>query len=273
MPTLVQIQETKARITIPIDDRILLGEGLFETLRVVNSKPQYPKYHWQRLQKAAFFLGISFELSFEVWLSKLNQCITLTELKEGGIKVILTGGSASRGLLERGQDSLLVLDAFEYLLNKTPLNLISAPWQRDAKNPLYQLKSVNYLEAILARRHAQAMGVDDVLFFNFQNQVTDTTIANLFLIKEGEILTPSLHCGVLAGTIRQRLLALCKEKSIACFEAELTKTTLQEAEAMFVCNALQGIQPIGSFEGKTYAPEHPLIRLLNELLTKDNSDN
>src|SRR5690606_10040022 len=88
----------------PLDDRIFLGEGLFETLRVAHGKPCYPKLHWQRLQNAASFLGIPFDLSFDTWLRKLVQCIKINAMPNGGIKVLLSSGSAPRGLLKKSKE-------------------------------------------------------------------------------------------------------------------------------------------------------------------------
>lgn len=106
-------------------------------------------------------------MSFEVWLEKLNECIKLHALQEGGIKAILCSGRAPRGLSARSKETSLTLIAFQYIRNSQPLSLLSVPWLRDAKNPIYQLKSINYLEAIIARRHAEAAGVDDALFLIF----------------------------------------------------------------------------------------------------------
>jgi len=266
---LVYIQENEPNAPFAINDRIFLGEGLFETLRVIKNKPRYPEYHWRRLQAAALTLNIPFELSFEIWLEKLNECIALKKLYEGGIKAILSAGSSSRGLLERGQTPHMVFDAFQYVPHSKFLNLISAPWQRDAKNPIYQIKAISYLEAIIARRYAQAAGADDVLFFNLQQHATDTTIANLFIIKNNTLITPPLHSGVLPGIIRQRLLELCKVQKIPCFELEISKNDLNQADAALVCNSLQGICPLHSLDGNLFSLNHPLISELQILLEKD----
>ncbi|CDZ76905.1 Aminodeoxychorismate lyase [Legionella massiliensis] len=269
MPTHIRFQENKAVWSFNIDDRIFLGEGLFETMRVVEGRVRYPRQHWQRLNQAAFFLGIVFEVSLDLWLEKLNDFIQLTKMQNGGIKAILSGGSAPRGLLQHAKESQLVFDAFQYEMSTQALSLISAPWRRDARNPIYQMKSVNYLEAIIARRHAQSVEADEVLFFNFQNQATDTTVANFFLIQNNQVLTPSLENGVVPGIIRQRLLFLCKEQGIAYLECAITKEQIIQAEAAFTTNALQGIRPICLFDGHHLNTANPIMDLLQSLLPGD----
>ncbi len=173
---LIEIQGNGYNVPFYSDERIFLGEGLFETLRVLGGKPCYSEFHWQRLQNAAFFLQLPFELSFPVWCENLTQCIHLNRLQEGGIKVILGAGNAPRGLTARSDASHLVFTAFTYLMDSNTVKLNSASWLRDSKNPIYQLKSINYLEAIIARRQVQLSGADDVLF----------------LIQSNALLTPRL---------------------------------------------------------------------------------
>lgn len=251
------------------DDRIFLGEGLFETLRVDSSKPCSAYLHWQRLSHSAWKLDIPFDLSFDDWQDHLIAQIKRDNLYHGGIKAILSGGSAPRGLAEHGQVSQLMLQTFNYAVQSNPLRLISAPWLRDAANPIYQLKTVNYLEAILARRQAIAVGFDDVLFFNFQNHATETTCANLFLINHGILYTPVLTDGVLPGITRSRILSYCTQQRISCIEQSISRAMLEEAEAVFITNSLQGIQLVSSLDDQHFEVTHSLIDQLVCSLAQD----
>ncbi len=120
----------------------------------------------------------------------------------------------------------------------------------------------------MARRQAASLGVDDVLFFNTQGQATETTIANLFMITQNRLYTPPLTCGLLAGIIRQRILTKACDWGIACEELPLTQKQLYEADALFVCNALQGIQPVQQLDNTPYG-SHPLLAVLKEKLAED----
>ena len=149
-----------------MDDRIFLGEGLFETIRVTSAKPCFAQLHWQRLASSAHKTGMQFDLAYDDWLEHLILKIKQDNLYHGGIKAILSGGPAPRGLAERGQVSQLMLQTFNYTMLNDSVRLVSAAWLRHSDNPVYQLKSINYLEAILARRQAQALDADDALFYN-----------------------------------------------------------------------------------------------------------
>ncbi|MBA3535822.1 MAG: aminotransferase class IV [Tatlockia sp.] len=270
MTTAIFFHENESNLPFTIDDRVFLGEGLFETLQVIDAKPCYPEQHWQRLTKAAIYLAIPLNLSLELWIEKLNHFISKNNLRNAGIKVILAAGKAPRGLLERANDSHLVFTAFHYVKSTQPLRLISAAWQRDAKNPIYQFKSINYLEAIIARREAQAAGADDVLFFNSKNQATDTTVSNLFIIKNNCLFTPSLSSGVLPGIIRQRVMVLCNEQGIDCSEEVLVKDRLIQADAAFTSNALQGLRLIQSLDDHIFIND-VLVGFLQKLLINDQN--
>lgn len=253
-------------LAFPTDDRIFLGEGLFETLKVEGSKPCCAYLHWQRLSDSAQKLGIPFDLTFEHWLEHLLHKIKGDNLYNGGIKAILSGGSAPRGLAVRGQMSQLVLQTFNYTVETHPLRLTSVPWLRDAANPVLQVKSVNYLEAIIARRQAITLGADDALFFNFQHHATETTCANLFIIQKQCLLTPPITDGVLPGITRARIFKLAEQHNIECLETSLTKAMLKNADVVFLTNSLQGIRSVSSLDEMIFATDHPLLHQVTSFL-------
>lgn len=262
MHTRVLVAKGDVSPAFAIDDRIYLGEGLFETLRVNSSKPCFADLHWQRLGDAARKLGIPFDLSFDDWQDHLIAQIKRDNLYHGGIKAILSGGSAPRGLAEQGQVSQLMFQTFNYTVHKHPVRLISASWLRDGANPVYQLKSVNYLEAIIARRQALAQGADDALFYNTLHHATETTCANLFLIKDDTLLTPALGDGVLPGITRSRILSIGLQHQVACLELPVTKKMIEEADAVFVTNSLQGMRFVLSLDNIVFDLTHPLLEQL-----------
>lgn len=243
------------------DDRIYLGEGLFETIRISQGKPRYPLLHWERLKNAAHSLAIPFDLTADEWMAGLTTSIQKGGIDHGGVKALLSAGSAKRGLAEQSTLPCLQFEAFTYQACSAPIRLITAPWLRDAHNPVYLFKSVNYLEAIIALRKAKTAGADDALFFNLQHHVTETTIANVFFIYKDTLSTPSLNCGILPGVIRQRLLAIAKKIGIPYSEQEISKDKLLAADAMFVCNALQGIRQVSALDGIPFNHSSLLLKL------------
>ncbi|MFI4963181.1 MAG: aminotransferase class IV, partial [Legionellales bacterium] len=224
--------------------------------RVTNGKPCYTDWHWKRLAHSAEALSIPFDLSFAEWEVHLMEQIKRDNLYNGGIKAILSGGSAPRGLAEQGQISQLMLQTFNYTVRNHPVLLLSATWLREGANPVYQFKSVNYLEAILARRIALASGADDALFFNTQGHATETTCANLFILKNRELLTPPLSDGVLPGITRSRIRGFCDQGAYGFREQSITQSLLAEADAVFITNSLQGIRMVQSLDDTIFNCDH-----------------
>jgi 4-amino-4-deoxychorismate lyase len=102
------------------DDRFFLGEGLFETIRVINDTPCYLNLHWQRLNEGAEKLGIPWNMSLNQWHQELLQSWQETKVSQGGIKVILTSGRASRGLANYGSQQTLLMQSFAYEIQQNP---------------------------------------------------------------------------------------------------------------------------------------------------------
>ncbi|MFA5959488.1 MAG: aminotransferase class IV [Tatlockia sp.] len=269
--TTVSLQENNKGVLLSLDDRVFLGEGLFETIKIAQGKAQYSQLHWERLRQGALVLDIPFDLSLASWQASIQHLIDTTSLQQGGMKAILCSKEAPRGLHVHSTHSTLFLHGFHYQVDSTPLHLMSAPWVRDAKNPIYRLKSLNYLEAIMARRYALEHAADEVLFFNSEHHLMETPIASLFLVKNESLYTPCQDSGILAGVIRQRLLDLSKKNNIPCIETYLTKEDLLAAEAVFTCNALQGIRAVKSFETTSFNCAHPLVAQLMHYLALESA--
>ncbi|WP_242601956.1 aminotransferase class IV [Legionella yabuuchiae] len=248
----------------------MLGEGIFETIRIERKQPRYSFLHWQRMRQAAEFLNIPFELSQNEWKKELQACITDANLEQGGVKVILTSGGAERGLSAKALDSNLWFNAFTLPQQSNAITLISAPWVRDSKNPIYHYKSINYLEAIQAQRLAKTSGAEDVLFFNTEGFATETTVANIFAIHNDVLYTPSLNCGLLAGIIRARLIQIATICNIKYVEGLLSRSLLQNAEALFVTNALVLLMPIQRFDGQSFNIRNPMMLELQALISADS---
>lgn len=266
MQTRVLLEKGDVSPSFARDDRIFLGEGLFETLRVVSGKPCFAELHWQRLHDSACALSIAFNLTVDDWHNYLLDQIKRDNLYHGGIKAILSGGSAPRGLAQRGQVSQLMLQSFNYCIHTTQVKLISSQWVRDKHNPAYRHKSVNYLEAIIARRQALDLNMDDVLFFNTDQHATETTCANLFMVKDNQISTPPISDGLLPGITRDRIIKLCEQHAIKFRETSINLVMLAEADAVFICNTLHGIRKVQQIDAYNYASDHALVEDLIAML-------
>lgn len=235
------------------------GDGLFETMFVQGGRIRLGEYHFDRLLS-----GMSF-LDFEIppfFADKLTKEI---------LAVIEANGAAPtvpfrvRLVIFRGESSFLgPPDRFpNYIIQAWSLPLVREPGEggqsidifpdgRKACDRLANLKSNNYLLYILAAQYAKKRGLDDCLVLNSQNRVADSTIANLFYIRQGEFYTPPLSEGAVAGVMRRHLLEILPRAGYIVHQETVTPEELLTADELFLTNAVKGISPVRSFRGKEY---------------------
>ncbi|WP_340647342.1 aminotransferase class IV, partial [Phenylobacterium sp.] len=127
----------------------------------------------------------------------------------------------------------------------TPARLIVSTVRRNEGSPASRLKTLSYLDNVLARREATGAGADEAVMRNGQGQIACAAAANLFWIAAGEVFTPALACGVLDGIVRRAVMAAVEVTEVAAgLEA------LEGAEAMFLTNSLIGVRAVVSLDGR-----------------------
>ena len=241
------------------DRGFLLGDGVFDTLVAFNGMPVEGDRHLARLVDQAAQIGIAVGApdirsdwleAFE--MGPVDLCILRTAVTRGNPK-------------ERG----LVLDA-----DPIPTRVVSAtPWsprlvqgsvslmtstiRRNDRSPTSRLKSLSYLDNILAAREAKAAGADDALLLNTQGNVACTTIANVFALTGTRLVTPPLTDGVLAGTMRALVLELAGTVGLAAEEHSLAPADLAAADLVFVTNSVRFLRPASALDGKSWKRSLP----------------
>jgi 4-amino-4-deoxychorismate lyase len=239
-------------ITLPTDDRLLLfGYGLFETILITSSGPKLLRLHWQRMNEGAKLLRLSLP-DFSVWAQKIdNFLLTLSLTPPFAIRVTLSGGVPARNYPSR---LLLQNRSFPYTAlqyeNGICLHLLS--FSRNEFSPLNKIKSVNYLENILAKEEALLNNADEGLWLNSQKYLVEGTMSNIFFVSKQTLYTPSLACGCLPGTRRSIILELAAKLRIPVFEGYFTQEDLLLAEEVFVTNALMGIMPVQKISNRFF---------------------
>ena len=232
---------------INIADRgFLLGDGLFETLRADQGKIAFFKEHYKRLAESAEYLKIPLNHSEPALLKISESLLEKNNLSATAALRI----SLSRGLSERGIDlpthgqSTLLITAVSYSPPTTPITACITDIIRNEHSVISKLKTLNYLENILARQTAKERGFDEGIMLNTQGHITETSVANLFFKIGDTLVTPPLSSGVLPGIIRQQVLEYCKNQNIPCLEKPITTEDIRTASHAFQTNSLIGLQVI-----------------------------
>ena len=237
----------EARID-PSDRGFLLGDGVFETMAARDGKLVFADLHFDRLTRGADTLGIKLPYSIVELRSAVTSLLTMNGCNDKdrtAVRLTLTRGTGPRGLVPSPDANPTVL------ITRSPapaaqasIGVTIATARRNEFSPTANLKTLTYIDQILARQEADAAGADDAILLNTQGKVTCATAANLFLWDSNTLITPPLSDGCLDGTVRRKVLEIASQTGIAAFEESITPSTLANVESAFLTNSLIGLLPL-----------------------------
>ena len=231
----------------PGDRGFTLGDGLFETIRYAEGRAVRIDRHLARLRHGAAFLGIPLGQSDAELAAGLDAVVAAQLLTTAAIRITLTRGPGPRGLLPPPVPAPTLVIAAAPLAPPAPpaQAVIATGTRRNEASPLSRLKTLNYLDNILARREALERGADEAILLNTRGQVAEASAANLFILVDGVLKTPPVGDGALPGIARGVLIERC-----GAIEASLSPDDLAQASAVFLSNSL-GLRPVAAIEGRT----------------------
>lgn len=246
---------------IPLDDRgLTLGDGLFETLLAMDGRLAAPEAHLDRMALGCAVLGLPAPDRVHA-LELMEHALAEAGLTQGraAVRLTLTAGSGGRG--PERPDPLsprLFATAATAPRPQGPARLALATVRRNADSPASRVKSLAYLDNVLARREALAQGAHEALMLNTAGEIACAAVANLFWITDDRLHTPALDCGVLAGTMRARVIAEAGRLGVAAAEVRAGPDALAGAQAVFLTNSLIGVRPVASLDGRAFGSS-PLV--------------
>jgi aminodeoxychorismate lyase len=239
----------KHQALISVDDRgFRFGDGVFETLPVIQGAPYLWEQHLARLQEGLEALRIEVDIS--AFIEPFLTLIAHNHIGDGVGRILVTRGIGSKGYLPTGNAATIYMEIvpdIPLIVNDTlpaPLQLWRSEWRRFAPSVLpSSVKLMQGVNATLARMEAQAHQCDEALLLSTEGHIAEAASGNLFWCKDDTLYTPSLSTGCVAGTMRARLMQI-SEMPVQEVQASLAE--LSGASAMMMTNALQGIVPVGS---------------------------
>lgn len=245
------------------DRGLLLGDGVFDTALGVQGRVAFEAAHADRLTAAAEALGFSVERARIV--AAMRALAGTAPL--AAIRTTLTRGPGPRGLAPPAEPSPFLFGSAAPARSPlffAPLRLTLTSIARNETSPAARLKTLGYLDAVLAARDAQAQGFDEALFLNTGGRVACAGTGNFFGVFGGTLVTPPLEDGVLPGIVRAELLArIAPSLGLAVEERPLLPSDLQAAEALFVTNSLRLLAPVTALGAQPYdSAGHGTVRRL-----------
>lgn len=227
----------------PTDRGISVGLGLFETILAVDGTPVFAERHLARLRAGCARLGWQPELPQGAPL--LRELLQRNRLTTGRTKIRLaiTGGSGPLHGLTLGPDHQIWMTAAPVADAPLTTTASLSPWVRNERSPLAGLKCASYAENLLALEHAAQLGFDQAVLLNSRGKLCEAATANLFWVKDGQLLTPTLASGCLPGITRGVVIELADQLGLPCTQADLPLPDLLAADEWFLTSSIHG--PVG----------------------------
>jgi len=246
---------------IPADDRgLTLGDGLFETILSRDGELVLLEAHLDRMARGCETLGLP-PLD-RMRAQRLCEEAAATVAGRAAVRLTLTAGSGGRGLDRLASPyPRLFATAAPSAKPQTPATLITATVRRNEGSPASRLKSLSYLDNVLARDEARAAGADEGLMLNNQGHVACAAAANIFWLEGGRLVTPALQSGVLDGIMRAKTIESAGLIGLPVEESCVEPARLTHAEAIFLTSSLIGLRPVGALNGKQFGPNAVIGRL------------
>lgn len=258
----------QARID-PRDRGFTLGDGLFETLAAVDGHPLDLAAHLERMARASTVLDLPLPVEATEVAIAMGQVLEANGFSKGraALRLTLSRGVGSRGLLlPLDPKPVLVIMASAFPQPSAHLDAATVPIRRNEGSPLSRIKSLNYLDNVLAQQQAQAAGAQEALMLNNQGRIAGFARGNLFALIGETWVTPPLADGVLDGIVRAKILHAAAKGGKRVSENSLERADMDLFRGLVITNSLLGCVPIGRLDGRDLAFDSNLIDEIAGLL-------
>jgi branched-chain amino acid aminotransferase len=238
---------------ISIEDRgLLLGDGIFTTLQSVNLHLKYFAQHIERLHRHAALIDLKIPLSESEIKAYCEELLRQNQLENETvlIRITVTRGKSERGInISKNIAPTIFIKCTKLAHSTVHPKLCFTSVIRNEYSAITRIKSLNYLEPILARKEAQDRGFDDGIMLNTHGAICECSTANIFFVTSNyEVLTPHLSEGVLDGIIRANVISSCKALNIPILQRSIKPEDIYDCIEAFQTNCAIGIQSIKSIE-------------------------
>jgi branched-chain amino acid aminotransferase len=250
----------EADAVVPVSDRgFLLGDGLFETIRVCGGKPFRMAQHLERMARGAEALKIKVPFTARELQAFADELIEKNGMPESVLRVTLTRGPGARGYSSKGADKptlLLTLHPTPVVNSDEPLqwSVITSSLRIPAGDVLASFKTTSKALNVLARAEAEAQGADEALLLNTNGEVAETAGGNIFWVYQDKICTVPTGRGVLPGITRAVVLEICQTLGLETNKCIIKPEMLRNAAGIFITTTALGIVPVASLDGIPVAP-------------------
>lgn len=266
------VDEAEARVSV-FDHGLLYGDGVFEGIRVYSGRIFEQEAHVKRLYESARAIRLTIPLGKDGLIKAMEETVKANGVIDGYIRLVVTRGVGTLGLNPFTCETsgvFIIADNIQLYpeeLYEKGMKVISATTVRN--HPLAippQVKSLNYLNNILAKIEALDSNVPEAVMYNHEGYVAEATGDNVFIVRNGVIYTPPVEAGGLEGVTRALVMKLAKREKIQVVEKNLTRCDLYICDELFLTGTAAEVIGVVEIDGRTIGDGKPgpVTKLLRE---------
>jgi len=270
------VPRSRASVSV-FDHGLLYGDGVFEGIRAYNGYVFQLDAHLDRLFASANYIQLKIPLDRERLTSAILETLRRNNLRDAYVRVVVTRGEGDLGVnpdLCREPTLFVIAELMTSILGPTSpraIRTVIASIRRDAVDATtHEVKSLNYLNSILAKLEAKNAGADDAIMLDSRGFVSEGTVTNVFLVKEDVVYTPQTSSAILHGITRSRVIRLCRDLGLDIVEKDVTPFELLSADEVFMVGTKSEILSVISVNGRTIGSGRvgPTTKLLLQEFSK-----
>lgn len=247
------ISKKDAKISV-WDHGLLYGDGVYEAIRVYDGNIFKLKEHIDRLYNSAKAIKIDIPLTKEKLLEDVVELVKRNGLQNGYLRIIVTRGPGPMGVDPRNceRPTIIIISEFrKALFEGKPITAIISTIRRFPSECLDpKIKSLNYLNNVLARIQAIEAGAEEAIMLNIEGYVSEAVTENIFVVKNNIIYTPPLTAGILEGITRNAVIEIARNLGFEVKEENLTIYDLYTADEVFLTGTAAEITPVVKIDGR-----------------------
>ncbi len=277
------VDKEDAKVSV-FDHGFLYGDGIFEGIRYYNGKIFREKQHIDRLWDSAKTVNIQIPMTKQEVVKAINDTVKANNFTDAYIRLIVSRGEGNLGIDPRScpKPSVVViaqaLSLYPAEFYEKGIKIVTASTIRNPSDSLNaRVKSLNYLNNIMAKIEAHVAGCEEALMLNHKGDVCECTGDNVFIIKNGKVMTPPIDACILEGVTRNVVIEICQELGLECVEAAFTRHDVYTADECFLTGSAAELIPVVAVDGREIGDGKPgkitnqILAAFADFVRRDNS--
>jgi branched-chain amino acid aminotransferase len=254
-----------------LDHGLTVGDGVFETCRVVQGVPFALTRHARRLDRSMAGLGLP-AADHGVIDAGIRSVLAGEPIAFGRLRYTVTAGAGPLGSDRRDSPLTYIVAAGPQEPNPETAKLVVVPWTRNERGATAGLKTTSYAENVVAFAFANQHGAVEALFANTAGNLCECTGSNVFVVVDGEILTPDLASGPLAGVTRGLVIEWCRQEGLTVRAEPLPMSILGQAEEVFITSSTKDVLAVHAIDDRPITAPGPVTTRAAEIFARLSSE-